>query len=206
MTLKNRYREAMERIEVTEEMRARIRKNLETAQTSAPKTVQFPKRWLSLAACLAVLVVGVLALPHLQKQTEPPDMTMQTPQIEEVSSAEELSRLVGFPVQDVTGLPFTPETVNDTAYWNELAQITYTGSDGQTAVFRKSVGAEDNSGDFNDYPDVREADADGRTVTLKGRDGLYVLAVWSWDGYAYSLSLSDGLPASAWTVLAASIS
>lgn len=207
--MKNRYREAMERIEVTEEMRSRILKNLETADLSDAKRIRFPRRWLSLAACLAVLVVGVLTLPYLQNQTAPPDnedVIMAIPQIDEASSAEELAQLVDFPVTDVTGLPFVPETADYLAYWDELAQITYTGSQGESAVFRKSVDTEDNSGDFNEYADVQTVETDGGTVTLKGRNGLYLLAVWFRDGYAYSLSLSDGLSADAWTTLVERIS
>jgi hypothetical protein len=50
---------------------------------------------------------------------------------------------VGFPVADLTHLPFP---VSGTVYldsFGDLAEIDYTGSGGQTAVYRKSPGTRD---------------------------------------------------------------
>lgn len=97
-------------------------------------------------------------------------------------------------------LPFTPTEEIYTAYWSELAQVTY--SDGtQTAVFRKSAGTEDNSGDYTVYETALQLELEDYTVTLKGDAGGYVLAVWSKDGYAYSLKLSASYPQEEWETI-----
>lgn len=74
-----------------------------------------------------------------------------------------------------------------------------------TALLRKSQGTEDNSGDFNQYPDVETltmADAD---VTFKGADGRFTLALWQKDGFSYSLSLSQGQNIESWAEILCSV-
>lgn len=82
-------------------------------------------------------------------------------------------------------------------YWNELAEICYSGQ-GQTAVFRKSMGEQDNSGDYNSYGQIKEISVGNRCVTLKGDDDLYVLAVWFDGEFSYSLRLSAGSSENSW--------
>ena len=119
--------------------------------------------------------------------------------ITEVTSSEELSEAVGFTVADIE-LPFVPEQRIYTAFGTELAQIQYQG-EGQSAIFRKSVGTEDNSGDYNSYPETTEIAAGPVQGTLKGESGTYTLAVWTDGEFSYSLALTEGLPAENWEVL-----
>ena len=80
------------------------------------------------------------------------------------------------------------------------AQIDYaSGSD--SACFRQSLGAEDNSGDWNEYPAQIEADLSGCTVTLKGETDCYTLAIWNDGTYSYSLSLSSGQTLDVWQAI-----
>lgn len=175
--------------------------------------------------------------------------------MEDVSSAEALSQVVGFAVPDIAGdltevLSFTGEETVYTSYWGEMAQITYRGTisddasddsekasrkapseevtaDSETAddasgdaaadrgsveasdefCFRISEGTEDNSGDYNTYADVRTISVGTIKVTLKGdAEDADVLAIWSADGYSYSLSAPCGLSDSEWESLIARIS
>ena len=70
-------------------------------------------------------------------------------------------------MEELTALPFAVEETTYVSYWNELAEITYTG-EGQTAAFRKSPGTEDNSGDYNTYTAIKEIHMGPLTATLKG--------------------------------------
>lgn len=118
--MNRKYNEAMEHIEVTPEMRSRILDNIENmdfAEKKRAEIVRFPniKRYATLAACLAVMLVGTLALPNLLDiSNEPP--VIENNDIVEVSSAEELSKTVGFEVSEPGNLPFEPESVVYTAY------------------------------------------------------------------------------------------
>ncbi len=196
-----RYREIMDKIEVTEEMRERILNNIQgnsIVETSQPKgkKVQYLKKYLSLAACFAILLAGVLAVPRLLAD-EGGDTIFINPDIIEVSSAEELSGEVGFEISELNDLPFVSERQTYTAFGREMAQIIYEGG-GQSAVFRKSIGKEDNSGDYNSYPETVEISAGDSEVTLRGADALYTLAVWNDNRYSYSIQLSQGLSVEEW--------
>lgn len=81
-----------------------------------------------------------------------------------------------------------------------MAQIDYANG-GSMACFRQSLGEEDNSGDWSEYPAQKSLTVNGCAVTLKGEADSYTLAVWQDGTYSYSLSLSAGQPASVWAEL-----
>ncbi|MGI6029121.1 MAG: hypothetical protein ACOX81_06905 [Candidatus Heteroscillospira sp.] len=206
--MNRKYDEAMEHIEVTPEMRSRILSNIENIdfkEKAHAKPVRFPKikRFAAAAACLAVTLAGALTIPYLWNPSDESPV-FENNSIAEVSSAEELSETVGFEVEEPGALPFAPQDIVYTAYWTELAEITYTG-DGQTAVFRKGTGSEDISGDYNSYESTAELSADGAIVTLKGSGELYTLASWTSGEFAYSLLLSDGIGEAEWLAVLQSI-
>lgn len=209
--MKKRYDEIMDRIEVTDEMRERILHNLREADLTKPaqkKVVQFSsvKKYLSIAACFAILLVGVLALPGLlgRESQRPAEVLNPGADIVDAATLEEISGMVGFEIAEVTGLPFTPEKESYTAFGTDMAQITYEG-EGQSCTFRKSMGSEDNSGDYNTYSTVEEIPVGEVTATLKGTADGFTLAIWSNGAYSYSLQLSGGLTAAEWEQLVAGV-
>lgn len=199
--MNRKYNEAMEHIEVTPEMRSRILSNINNidfAEKKRTKIVRFPniKRFATLAACFAVMLAGALTLPNLLDiSNEPP--VIENNDIVEVSSVEELSKAVGFEVSEPGNLPFEPESVVYTAYWAEMAEITYS-NDEKTAVFRKGIGSDDVSGDYNSYELTSKVSLNNIDVTLKGRNEKYTLAIWTDGEFAYSLSLSEGIEETEW--------
>lgn len=210
MTLKGRYNDIMDRVKVTDEMRARVLEKVRQADLSVPEERRPApaawRRWGAMAACLAVVIAGGLALPHLLPQNgteEPPALT--GPGTEELDSRAALEQAVGFSMEEAENLPFAPQEVLYTAFDSGLAQIEYRGENGQTALLRKSQGAEDNSGDYNQYPDVKTLAKGDANVTLKGMNGQFVLALWQEDGFSYSLSLSQGQDAQSWADIISSV-
>lgn len=209
--MKKRYNEIMDRIEVADEMRERILHNLREADLTKParkKVVQFSsiKKYLSVAACFVILLVGVLTLPGLlgREPQQPAEVLNPGADIVDAANLEELSGMVGFEVEEATGLPFTPEKEGYTAFGTDMAQITYEGQ-GQTCTFRKSIGSDDNSGDYNTYPVVEELPVGEVTATLKGTADGFTLAIWSDGACSYSMQLSDGLTAAEWEQLVAGV-
>lgn len=193
-----KYDEVMEKLEVTPEMRARILQNVETQMTEPRKKPNRLRRFAALAACLAILLVGAAALPKLISSPAPEESeTTIANGMVEVASKEELSEAVGFPVKSAQSLPFFPQSIYYTSYWGEMAQIDYANG-GSTACFRQSLGEEDNSGDWSEYPAQKSLTVNGCAVTLKGEADSYTLAIWQDGTYSYSLSLSAGQPASVW--------
>ena len=193
-----KYDEVMEKLEVTPEMRARILQNVETQMAEPRKKPNRLRRFAALAACLTILLVGAAALPKLISSPTPEESeTTIANGMVEVASKEELSEAVGFPVKSAQSLPFFPQSIHYTSYWGDMAQIDYANG-GSMACFRQSLGEEDNSGDWSEYPAQKSLTVNGCAVTLKGEADSYTLAIWQDGTYSYSLSLSAGQPASVW--------
>lgn len=196
MTLK--YDELMDKIEVTDAMRARIL----TRVSGAAKKKSAARRWALAAACFAVLLLGALTVPKLltgdPAQAEPEQGVMTANGMEEVANAQALADAVGFPVSEATELPFEPLTVHYTSYWGQMAEISYEAGD-QTAELRKSPGTEENSGDYTVYPATEQLTVADLDIQLRGdAQDAYTLAVWTDGQYAYSLRLSQGQTAEVW--------
>ena len=207
MILGKKYDEVMEHIEVTSEMRQRILQNIQQIDLmkQAPaKVVPFPrwKQLAALAACLVVVLTGILAVPRVfNPGADDPCIDLNpAADIVELDTVEALSEEVGFPVNEMSNLPFEIENTAYIAYWKEVAEITYTG-DGQTAVYRKGIGSNDISGDYNIYNSEIKMRVNDYDVTLKGNDAVYSLAIWTDGDYAYSLSLSDGRAEPEWKII-----
>ena len=207
--MKKRYDQLMDKIELTPEMKQRILHNIEQVEldTAAPvqaNVVRFQtfKKYLPAAACIAVLLLGAVTLPNLIRspQEDSPDIMTPNFEIITVSSLQDLSDTLGFEMEELTGLPFTVNDVTYTAYGTEMGEICYTGTD-ETVMLRKSPGADDISGDYNEYNSIEEINIDSRQITLKGNDDTYVLAIWNDSTYSYSISFSNSITKEEWTSL-----
>jgi len=211
--LSKSYNEIMNKIEIDDEMRERILRNIEKADIpEKPKINVIYRRIISMAACLALIIAGAFVYKNMSDQavTEPASesetvqpMGKETAAedtgevagafgIEECASAEELSEKLGFTVSDLKDLPFDDYTAEYSLYFGEFAQIDYI-SGSETVSYRKIKGDEDISGDYNVYDDVKEITAGGVSVTVRGNGGIYCVAVWQKDGYSYSISDYSGL-------------
>lgn len=202
--MKTAYRDIMERVRVDEEMRQRIQTRIQETDWESPPMVRHnPLRaYWAIAACFAVILLSTVLLPrqtHTQPIDPPPPVTAG-PNRTEAGSAEELSDLVGFPVNDVQGLPFEPLETSYVAYGGALAEIRYTDG-AEEITFRKSAGDGDNSGDYTAYERAEELPVGEYAVTLKGASGLYQLAVWSDGVYTYSIRCLTGMPKPNWFAL-----
>lgn len=184
-----KYEEIMNRVTVTPEMRQRVLRNVKAARIQKRKRVV--GQLTALAACLAIALCGWLVWQHRDVQEPEPDV-MAIPQIEEAASIDELSAKTHIPLAELTGIPFPVERTEYVSYWENLAEIQYFGGS-ESLCYRKSQGTEDNSGDYNVYDREETAKVGENSVTLKGGDEGFTLAVWTDGGYAYSISLTTPL-------------
>ena len=104
----------------------------------------------------------------------------------------------------ITGFDFTvPESIDGNSQSlvqvmnDELIEVRF----GDDIIVRKSKGSEDNSGSFNSYDTVKEEG----NLTVKGNGDTYNVAIWTSDGYSYSITSSNGLSMEAITDAASSI-
>ena len=184
-----KYEEIMDRVELTPEMRQRVLQNVE--KTRIRKRRRLTRQLTALAACLAIVLCGWLVWQSRNAREPEPDV-MAIPQIEEMDSIEALSGKTGIPLEELTGIPFPVEQTQYVSYWENLAEIEYSG--GSNALcYRKSQGTEDNSGDYNDYPRQETLEVGGNAVTLKGAEEGFTLAIWTDGSYAYSVSVTEPL-------------
>lgn len=203
--MRQAYREVMDHIAVTEDMRERVLQHIRTMDLPAAKdrarTVW--TRRLAAAACFAVLVVGAVTLPriHTPSQGEnPPEVEHGVWNRTQAASLEELSQVVGFAVEGLETLPFPVVETSYTAYGKEMAEVTYTGET-QSLVYRKTAGSTDPSGDYTAYSHVLVLELETGTVTLKGEEGSYCLALWEDGTYSYSARASQGYSQDQWVQL-----
>ena len=194
--MKNRYAKIMKNIEVTPDMRDRILNNINKLdlEKTPNKVVPFHnyKKYLSIAACFVILLASSFLLHNLisSRNGAPPQQVV--PDIVEYSSAKELSKAIGFTVKEIQNVPFTVETMKYTAYWEKLGEIQYEGQD-NTAVLRMEASDEDVSGDYTEYTSIKSIIINNESVTIKGNDGKYMLAVWKTAGYSYSIQFTNAI-------------
>lgn len=183
-----KYKEIMDKIEVTPEMRQRVLENVQAARETKKKRA-LVRQLVSLAACLAIVLCCWYAWQPKQEEQG----IMAVPQIENVASVEELSQKTGIPVEELKDLPFEVTEKVYVSYWEDLAEIQYIGET-NSLYYRKSLGTEDNSGDYNIYHQEEPLTVSGCAVTLKGNSDGYSLAIWTDGTYVYSVSVTVPIP------------
>ena len=78
--------------------------------------------------------------------------------------------------------------------FSNMVEIQYSnGSDNILYRLEKGEVAEDISGDYNIYENIKKLTVDNIVVTIKGNEDVYKVAVWYKNGVNYSLSSEQGL-------------
>ena len=200
----SKYDEIMDKIEITDEIRRKILDNIEEECSNADNVIQFPsrnkKKYASLvgvAAAAAVCIIagkGIIGNTPTVPDNPGGDVMIQGPV--EAGSAQELSNNVGFDVEDVPVLFNSATDVHYTAI-GDIAQIVYTTADNEV-TWRKAPSSDDISGDYNTYATIVEKEIDGINMTIKGNEdendvNKFFNAIWTKDGYSYSLSFENGV-------------
>lgn len=192
MILKGRYNEIMNNIQVTEEMHDRIMRKIDetdfTTETTNRSSYHQYRRIISIAACLAIICIGIMG-GKLIFNNEENLVEQVVPDIVEYNSIAELNQNAGFEISEVKNVPFSIKKTAYILYWGELAEITYS-NDEEELVYRKAVGNEDISGNYNEYSKEKKCIIDDYEVTIKGDMNGYTLAVWQKDSDSYSLEFS----------------
>ena len=149
-----------------------------------------------LAGAFAVLLMAFIMprvlRPAQQGTPDTPDVTIVRPYTvcETMQEAEEMT---GFTLE-------CPETYEDlrlseiTVYNNSLIDAVYCDASDEVGMhIRKAEGSDDISGDCNTWETETKIQAAGKTVTLKGDEGLCSLMIWTENGFSYAVSLTRGI-------------
>lgn len=115
--------------------------------------------------------------------------------------------------EEQTGFYITlPDTIGNSdnkiyrAMNDEMLEVIYVNGEDETGRIRKARGSEGISGDYNEYAETETVSVGGIDVLLKGDAGLVKLAVWTNDGYAYSVSSEAGMTADEMMALVSAVS
>ncbi len=189
--MKSKYKEVMDRIEVTEEMRTRILQSIHKeadSSQSAKKAIPFRnwKQITSIAAAIAILVIGAFAYYTIsQEPDEPLGVSLSGPV--DAGSLEELSDKVGFEVEGLENLPFEELETEYIAYSETSAVVVYKGEN-QLIEFNKSTDTSGNNGYYETYAIENQIELNGCTITLQGDESGYYLISFILDDYSYTIS------------------
>lgn len=194
MTLK--YNDYLTHIKITPPMKNRILQNVtEKMEEKQKHTWIHPKTLISIAATFAIVLFSSLLLPSffLSSKTPSPNNTLSViPKITKYENEQALSEAVGFNMKAVMQIPFTIESIHYTSYWNELAEIVYTGIENQL-TFRMTPKSDDPSGDYTVYSMQEETFVQNTKVTLRGNHDLFYSALWKKEGFSYSIKVENGI-------------
>ena len=112
--------------------------------------------------------------------------------VEEVASMQQATELTGFTMRIPEGkAPYTEKTIS--VIGEDMIEVAYSKEETFAGGYsiRKARAEGDISGDFTEYPDIREVDFEGKKVTLKGEAGTYSLAVWEENGFSYAVKAQE---------------
>ena len=112
--------------------------------------------------------------------------------VEEVGSMQQATELTGFTMRVPEGkAPYTEKTIS--VIGEDMIEVAYSKEEPFAVGYsiRKARAEGDISGDYTEYPDIREVDFEGRKVTLKGEAGTYSLALWEENGFSYAVKAQE---------------
>ena len=216
-----KYKDVMDRIEVSDEMQSRVLKNVDQHFAEKRKKVRMKRRmkmWIPAVGVLAAAALLVIILKPWEKRTEitateqPTEVTVFSTEgatdvstedtgnptggyffVTEHPSLSTLSGDIGF---EVKGLSSFTGSILRTEYRNisnTYAQIDYIQT-GQTISYRMSKGKGDNSGYYDEELKESHKEIRGADVTMKkNAKGNVCLAFWTDGTYAYSIFCEQGI-------------
>lgn len=150
------------------------------------------KKCIVIMLCAILGAGGVSEYSALQKKQVSDEFVNMINPFTDSDSLEEAEQLAGFSIV----LPEKIEESNTRIYRSmgqTLLEVIYEdGKENEIARVRKGIGEADISGDYNEYSLEWKVCVNGTLVQMKGENNRFMLAVWTKNGYSYSVS-TNGL-------------
>ena len=111
----------------------------------------------------------------------------------EAEGIKEVGKIAGFDINISEQLFDDSYEMESRAIPNKLIEIVYKGLD-KWVIIRKSIyeGDDDVSGDYNEYPEIKEKNYKNGKVVYKGMEDKINLVTWKDGKYAYSINMNPG--------------
>ena len=159
------------------------------------------KKWFPVCLCLLLLLTGCGKSPNPisgldTDEDAPPTSQISNPWTDHGTLAE-AEKTVGFELS-------APESIEgyDAPIYRTLSgvmlEILYPAENGEVRIRKQAatdVVGNDISGDYNDYQEYAAiaTASENASITLSGNEGLYAKAIWTVDGYAYSITVDPAM-------------
>ena len=157
------------------------------------------------AVIMMLLTILSLAACGSSTESAEPDIIGMPNPFTDFDTLAEAEKQTGFYIT----LPDAIGSSNNKIYRamnDEMLEVIYVNGEDETGRIRKARGSEDISGDYNEYAETETVSVGGIDVLLKGDAGLVKFAVWTNDGYAYSVSSEAGMTADEMMALVSAVS
>lgn len=197
----SKYNEIMERITVSDRMKEEMIASAGKTEANEKKASRRPfiMKIAAIAACLALVIVGVIVVKNTVGRVPAVNTGGYDTggQVDlsygptEYENAAELSEASKIEIKDLEYVPFDAAETTYQLYADGVAEIMYSNG-GDVLNYRVSKGDGDNSGDYNEYPDVYQKDLGGTAFTLKGDGDLIFCALYRIGDYSYSITSANG--------------
>lgn len=211
-----RYRQLMDRLCMDEEAKARMLQKLKEVEQGS-RRVFFPyQRYLALAACFALLLLGTLYAVRPfdggtkggQNQQEQihraaeqlPQKVVFSQQTVRMEGRQALEKKVGFSLALPKNPPFDETKAEFYLEFDALARVDYRLDTG-SVTFRQGMGQEENYDDFGRNVQEEGASVKGQSAKLYIDEGKCFAVSFFKDGFAFSLSAEKGMEKSAMFLL-----
>lgn len=169
----------------------------------------------------AAMLLSLAACAQSAKPAAKPDQPAQTEQAEttdtenvqipnpwtDYDSKDDAAQAAGFDLavpDEISGCSEKSYRVLS-AEGDVMFEIIYASGEDETARIRKAPGADDVSGNYNEYAETETVDVGGVRVTMKGENSLVKLAVWTNGDYSYVLSVENAISQSDMAALVSNI-
>ena len=182
----NKYRQIMDRVEVTEDMRSRVLNGIEE-KTKGNNRFRVERYW-ALAACLTIIIAGSVVYLRNQRSQVNPDTQ---PEPYDLASSIELTEKSGIIIKDVETIAERSDKTTYKVYPSNLVEIVY-DLKGESVRFRKAEGEASLFEDAVEYPEEESVLFNSTEATIKGKEGLFYLAEWTDKNYSYAMEFLSG--------------
>lgn len=139
------------------------------------------KKKLAVIVFIAILLAALCIIIAVRQKVAPKNDT----KINMYDNAEDAISAASFDMEYPDRLCGSPAL--DFEANSSTIEITY----GASGFIRKTLGVNDNSGSDSNLPESSTEEINGMTVIFKGRDSKIYQASWSYNNFAYTISINE---------------
>ena len=145
---------------------------------------------IAMVAAMTFAMMGCGAAQNANAADQEEQMIGMPNPFVDADSLEDAAKIAGFDMTAPDSLDgYSGTTIQ--AIENDLIQVIYGDLD-HNIYFRKAVGTEDVSGDYNEYESIKTMSLYGKDLTIKSSGEKTHVIIWNDGQYSYSIQSNKG--------------